>query len=182
MIEKPKRPKKIPNQDNKQPQTIQELTRRYDLDNKDIYDYLDSLILQINKQYKQTVENMYPIGSIYMSVNSVNPKELFGGEWVAWGSGRVPVGIDTTQTEFATAEKTGGEKTHKLTIEETPKHRHSIDDPYYRFSEGTYGLPGQVYKGERVQDNTSYTDNVGGDKPHNNLQPYITCYMWKRIS
>ena len=44
MIEKPKRPKKIPNQDNKQPQTIQELIRRYDLENTKIYDFLDELV------------------------------------------------------------------------------------------------------------------------------------------
>lgn len=53
MIEKPKRPKKIPNQDNKQPQTIQELIRRYDLDNTKIYDYLDSLVEQINSKETQ---------------------------------------------------------------------------------------------------------------------------------
>lgn len=40
-----------------------------------------------------------------MSVNSTNPKNLFGGTWVAWGTGRVPVGIDTSQTEFASIEK-----------------------------------------------------------------------------
>ena len=45
-----------------------------------------------------------------MSVNSTNPTNLFGGTWVTWGAGRVPVGIDTSQTEFASVEKTGGEK------------------------------------------------------------------------
>lgn len=52
MIEKPKRPKKIPNQDNKQPQSIQELIRRYDLDNTKIYDFLDELVVQINLKEK----------------------------------------------------------------------------------------------------------------------------------
>lgn len=56
MIEKPKRPKKIPNQDNKQPQTIQELIRRYDLDNTKIYDFLDEMVLQINSIHKQNTE------------------------------------------------------------------------------------------------------------------------------
>lgn len=50
MIEKPKRPKKIPNQDNKQPQTIQELIRRYDLDNTKIYDFLDEFVDSLNKK------------------------------------------------------------------------------------------------------------------------------------
>ena len=52
MIEKPKRPKKISNQDNKQPQTIQESIRRYDLDNTKIYDFLDELVVQINLKEK----------------------------------------------------------------------------------------------------------------------------------
>ena len=50
MIEKPKRPKKILNQDNKQPQTIQELIRRYDLDNTKIYDFLDELVDYLNEK------------------------------------------------------------------------------------------------------------------------------------
>ena len=50
MIEKPKRPKKIPNQDNKQPQTIAELIRRYDLDNTKIYDFLDKLVNYLNEK------------------------------------------------------------------------------------------------------------------------------------
>ena len=51
MIEKPKRPKKIPNQDNKQPQTIQELIRRYDLDNTKIYDFLDELVISLKEDF-----------------------------------------------------------------------------------------------------------------------------------
>lgn len=61
MIEKPKRPKKIPNQDNKQPQTIQELTRRYDLDNTKVYDFLDELV-----------------GSLKETQTIVSPKETTG--------------------------------------------------------------------------------------------------------
>lgn len=53
MIEKPKRPKKISNQDKKQPQTISDLIRRYDLDNTKVYDYLDNLIDQINKEISE---------------------------------------------------------------------------------------------------------------------------------
>ena len=50
MIEKPKRPKKIANQDNKQPQTIQELIRRYDLNNTKIYDFLDELVSSLQQE------------------------------------------------------------------------------------------------------------------------------------
>ena len=58
---------------------------------------------------------IYPIGSIYLSINNINPSEYFGGTWVAWGSGRVPVGV-SSDSNFNTVEKTGGSSTHSHTI------------------------------------------------------------------
>lgn len=111
-----------------------------------------------------------------MSVSSTNPSSLFGGTWVEWGSGKVPVGIDASDSDFNVVEKTGGEKTHTLTISEMPKHRHG-------------GMFMSYLAGSRNQigndNNARYIDNtdwVGGDGSHNNLQPYITCYMWKRTA
>lgn len=173
MIEKPKRPKKIPNQDNKQPQSIQELIRRYDLDNTKIYDYLDTLILEINNQYKQSLELVYPIGSIYMSVNNTNPSTWLGGEWEEWGTGKVPVGVDINDTEFNEVEKTGGSKT---------------TDNFYLQGQNFGGLQGGETGGEyrgRVwvsPSSLTNTGNAAGSFPQNIMQPYITCYMWKRIS
>lgn len=70
----------------------------------------------------------YPVGSIYFSTNSANPTTaLGGGVWAAWGSGRVPVGFDGTQTEFNASEKTGGAKTVTLTIDQMPSHNHTQD-------------------------------------------------------
>ena len=69
---------------------------------------------------------IYPVGSIYMSVNSTNPSTYFGGTWVAWGSGRVPVGINTSDTNFASAEQTGGAKTVTLTTSQIPSHTHTF--------------------------------------------------------
>lgn len=72
---------------------------------------LDDESVTIAKIAMQGIFNaIYPVGSIYMSVNSANPSTLFGGTWVSWGSGRVPVGVDATQTEFDVVEETGGEK------------------------------------------------------------------------
>lgn len=120
----------------------------------------------------------YPVGSIYMSVNNTNPGTLFGGTWVKFGAGRCLVGVDTSQTEFNTIEKIGGEKTHTLTIEEMPKHKHD------GFG-GTYGGGGPYYYNYYVYGEWNTDDShksAGGDKPHNNLQPYITVYMWKRTA
>lgn len=125
-----------------------------------------------------TFDKIYPVGSIYMSVNSTNPKNLFGGTWVAWGTGRVPVGIDTSQTEFASVEKTGGEKTHKLTVGEMPEHEHGLVNA----NDGGYDMGFSIKYQARGYDGNFYTTSRGGSKAHNNLQPYITCYMWKRTA
>ena len=121
---------------------------------------------------------VYPVGSIFMSTVNTNPGTYLGGTWVAWGTGRVPVGVDTGQTEFNTVEKTGGAKTHTLTEQEMPSHRHGLSR--------TGSLPGGGYEGW-VQSNLNTgevqnTNFAGGNQPHNNLQPYITCYMWKRTA
>lgn len=130
-------------------------------------------------------KQIYPVGSIYMSVNNTNPSNYFGGTWVAWGSGRVPVGVNTNDTSFSTVEKTGGAKTHTLTVNEMPSHSHrivytnngkelSLDDggSNYNLSWGSSGCG----NGNVIANST------GGGQAHNNLPPYITCYMWKRTA
>lgn len=121
---------------------------------------------------------LYPVGSIYMSVNDTNPSTFFGGTWVSWGAGRVPVGVDTNDTDFATVEKTGGEKTHTLTVSEMPSHKHTVEaigsgTTQQELTAFNVGTTGGI-------DSYAGTDFTGGGQAHNNLQPYITCYMWKR--
>ena len=148
-----------------------------------------------------------------MSANNVSPQTFLGGTWVSWGAGRVPVGIDSSDTDFATAEKTGGEKTHKLTINEMPSHNHqgtyTADKSYNsgntgsatigyegtRTSSVNYTTSGSISETEiytsGAQRVVPYVETVtaeygvppqGGGAAHNNLQPYITCYMWKRTA
>lgn len=77
-------------------------------------------------KWENILEKIYPVGCIYMTTVSTNPNSIFGfGTWVAWGSGRVPVGVNASDSNFSTVEKTGGEATHKLTEAEMPKHDHS---------------------------------------------------------
>ena len=79
------------------------------------------------KDYIQSfIKTMYPVGSIYMSVNATNPSTYFGGTWVAWGAGRVPVGINTSDSNFNTVEKTGGAATVTLTTAQMPAHTHTF--------------------------------------------------------
>lgn len=134
---------------------------------------------------KQLFLLMHRVGDIIFSTSDENPSTIYGGTWVAWGKGQVPVGVDTSDSDFNTVEKTGGEKEHTLTVDETPSHKHDI----YGGTTTTTNtlttpnsngwiplLGGMTYK----NDGTMTT--VGNDEPHNNLQPYITCYMWKRIA
>ena len=125
------------------------------------------------------VDLVYLVGSIYMSVNNANPSTLFGGTWVSWGTGRVPVGVDTEDTDFARSEKTGGEKTHTLTTAEMPSHRHPITRGFLdNETQSNMRLSGE---GPFISGVGFETDAAGGNGAHNNLPPYITCYMWKRI-
>jgi len=126
---------------------------------------------------------IYPIGSIYMSATMSTAAQVaaaFGGTWVAWGAGRVPVGVDTSQVEFDTVEETGGEVTHTLTIDEMPKHYHNLGQMY-----DGYHLTGQTSQPRGVYADFAqavHTTSVGDSQAHNNLQPYITCYMYKRTA
>ena len=129
----------------------------------------------------------YPVGSIYMNAsNTSNPSTLLGfGTWSPFGAGKVPVGIDASQTEFDTLGEEGGFKTHTLGTTEIPPHVHS----YFmkaNITGGTtsggdgYNLGTANYStnGGNVGQNSNGT---GSASPHNNLQPYVVVHMWKRI-
>ena len=69
---------------------------------------------------KSSVLDAYPVGSIYMSVNSTSPASLFGGTWEQLKD-RFLLGAGDTYTNGST----GGESTHTLTVDEMPSHTHS---------------------------------------------------------
>lgn len=99
------------------------------------------------KEYiQQFTKEMYPVGSIYLSVKNTNPSTYFGGTWVAWGSGRVLVGINTSDSNFNTVEKTGGASTVTLTTSQMPSHTHTFTG-----SSATTNNPG------------GHTHNIGRD-------------------
>ena len=128
----------------------------------------------------------YPVGSIYFSVDSVNPSTKFGGTWVAWGAGRVPVGVNETDSDFNAVEKTGGEKAHTLTLSEMPRHFHTMDSAV-SIKDSIVSNDTGLYQGSGAITFTTIgkvvkTDDAGESIGHNNLQPYITCYMWKRTA
>ncbi len=147
---------------------------------------LDTLTAEEMNHIVANIESLfgliYPVGSIYMSATMSTPEQVasaFGGTWVAWGAGRVPVGVNTSDSSFNTVEKTGGEKTHTLTIAEMPSHTHRLNRGNYgnaRAEEVSYS------NGNSTQWTSVPVESTGGGQAHNNLQPYITCYMWKRTA
>lgn len=124
---------------------------------------------------------IYPVGSIYMSVNSVNPSTLFGGTWVPFAAGRTIVGVDTTQTEFNAVEKTGGSKTVTLNVNQIPSHSHALTNATNVIRSS---VTGGSYSGGSVTFGVSNIteQSVGGSQSHSNLQPFVTTYLWKRVS
>tara|TARA_Y100000401_G_scaffold99177_1_gene87293 strand:- start:1157 stop:1882 length:726 start_codon:yes stop_codon:yes gene_type:complete len=129
-----------------------------------------------------TLADVYPVGSIYINAAvATNPGTLLGfGTWAAFGAGRVMVGIDASQTEFDTLEETGGAKTHTLTVSELPSHTHNNPAG---ISPAPNANDVDITGGNgRTIDNNVVTDATGGGSAHNNLQPYIVVYMWKRTA
>ncbi len=123
---------------------------------------------------------LFPVGSIYTSISATNPGTSLGfGTWVSFGSGRVLVGLDSGQTEFDTVEETGGEKTHVLSVAELVSHAHRQKD---QLSSGGGNIPstGGTFIVDGFSASTTLTDLTGSGNAHNNLQPYIVVYMWKR--
>jgi hypothetical protein len=120
------------------------------------------------------VDQIYPVGSIYLSVNNVNPANLFGGTWEQLKD-RFLLGAGDTYS----AGSSGGEATHTLTISEMPSHNHALDHEAY----ATLNNSGSAWTPANANTASEYyTRETGGSQPHNNMPPYLTVYMWQRIS
>lgn len=119
----------------------------------------------------------YRIGDFLESTNPNNPgDDGYIGIWELYGKGRVTVCIDSDDTDFDTIGKMSGEKEHTLTIDEMPSHAHTSK---YSGSAGT--SVGITAMGTQLGTST-LIDNTGGGQSHNNLQPYIVIYRWRRIA
>ncbi len=152
---------------------------------------IDGTCTKFSNDLQSFLLKVYPVGSIYISYNSTNPGTLFGGTWEVFGKGQTLVGIDTSQTEFNSVGKTGGEKAHILTLDEMPSHNHGLNlwifnDVDYSGGNEIYGIIHQK-TGSQVKDYQGTSEvpwsigQSGGSQAHNNLQPYITVYMYRRI-
>jgi hypothetical protein len=130
-----------------------------------------------NAVSRAVLSAVYPIGSIYMSVNSTSPAELFGGAWE-----RIEDTFLLAAGTNHAAGQTGGEETHTLTVNEMPSHTHSA---WFYNASGNKSF-GYNYgnKGYASQEQTSSSgiENNGGGQPHNNMPPFLAVYVWKRTA
>ena len=143
----------------------------------------ENLLNKMDKGIANAVEKsdllnlIYPVGSIYMSVNNTSPATLFGGTWEQIKDRFLLACGDTYKNG-----KTGGEATHTLTINEMPSHNHRIKKQV----DNNSGNNVSVGSGSKTLfcqlDDTVETNNTGGGQPHNNMPPYLAVYMWKRTA
>lgn len=161
---------------------------------------IDSKLSESSKILQQ----VYPVGSIYINAtNSRNPAQIFGfGTWAQISAGRVLLGAGTADSgTIYNAGGTGGEEKHALTTTEMPSHNHKGTTS--RSGEHTHSFPAnkgwggnaivgcssgndvESYKttsSSGAHTHTFTTDNTSGNTPHNNMQPYLVVYIFKRTA
>lgn len=154
-----------------------------DSNNPTTKQYVDNLVSTLTEQYASIIDIVYPVGSIYMSVNAADPSKLFSG--TAWEKleGRFLLGSSSTYTNGST----GGEATHTLTANEMPKHAHYMasgnggGEDTWTPDAGSY-LVNSVTSEKNTWWAQLGMNNAGGSAAHNNMPPYLAVNMWKRIN
>ena len=158
---------------------------------KEIEDFVKGNYAALKKEIEDFVKglvNSKPVthvGQIILSttLNTADKvKNIYGGNWEAFGAGKVLVGAGSNGGRSFTAGSTGGEYEHTLTINEMPSHTHTVTDWYFERNKGdqlgnTHGdeLLGNTYT-------TETTSASGSGRAHNNMQPYVVVYMWRRVA
>jgi len=156
---------------------------------------------------KHPLEETFPIGSVYInSSNGANPSVLLGfGTWEKFAKGRALIGVGSD--EYSSVRATGGEKEVQLLEEHLPSHSHELETiteerdrhrHQYTTSDGDsthsghgfascYGIKktslkdGQTTPATSSHNHDIAMEEVGGDESHNNMQPYVTVYIWRRV-
>ena len=132
---------------------------------------------KLNKKVNTSdlIDLIYPVGSIYMSVNNTSPSTLFGGGWTRI-TGRFLLAADDSTYKNGS---TGGEATHKLTVDEMPSHNHTWG---WKSSAASGNSTWTSAGSDKTGSSSDIIGNTGGGKPHNNMPPYLAVFMWKRTA
>ena len=149
----------------------------------DVDTEIESYFNQINSQagaYDYILNLVYPIGSIYITVNSTSPAVLFGGSWTQL-TDTFLYASTTADTSATTAPSGQGEATHTLTVNEMPAHDHDSELRYHHYGAGGSAHNRSTWEeGADNSTNNFMTGSRGGGAAHNNMPPYMKVYMWKR--
>lgn len=144
--------------------------------------YWTKEFFQLNVPLRLNGENIlskvYPVGSIYMSLSSTDPKTLFGGTWERLKDRFLLAAGDTYS-----AGATGGEATHTLTMDEMPSHNHyaAINGGTDSYGQNRTTISSFAIKAQGYADSSTIF-HTGGGAAHNNMPPYLAVYMWKRTA
>lgn len=130
---------------------------------------------------------IYPVGSIYLSVNTVDPSSIFGGTWERLKDRFLLGGGDTYMVG-----NTGGEATHTLTLDEMPLHSHGFLDYWGTTYDANLAQTkrncvsvngdGTGLDAGAAANSRTKTADTGGGRAHNNMPPYLVVNMWKRTA
>lgn len=145
---------------------------------------------------KKLIDIFYPVGCIFESTNSENPSSFMGGTWERFGNGRVTVGVDEGDGSINNGNRSVG------SVNPLTSHSHYFKNfdghQAYTFAWGDGGFvnPQVSIRGTQAtagnatnnglftkQDNDGASvQNSGDNTNHNNWQPSISVYRWRRIA
>lgn len=165
----------------------------------------------VYNEFQNIIDKMYPVGSLYFTIDNRNPSEYLGGHWVRYAEGKTIFGASSTDEDF-NGVKTGGSKTKAYAVGGPNGHNHVTgSDDYQRFVLANYdtskskGITGLRTSGNSTGDwivpaieqtrdsrfatsaNTEfniheYVEGYGSVFTANNLPPYVSCYVWLRVA
>lgn len=128
------------------------------------------------------LDNIYPIGSIFLTVNDANPSTYFGGTWVKMSGGYLYGCVNSIGNSSYTGSSTQG---HALTINEMPAHKHNTTWLFSYGQNSAYGITwtNGNYQGPYTDAlGAFHMDYTGGNQAHSHNIAYIGVWVWKRIS
>ena len=122
----------------------------------------------------------FPINKVEVFFDAGDHSDFLGFQWERVSQGKIPIGLDDSDTDFNTIGKTGGEKEVTLSINHIPPHNHTVRANIQNASgNDVLVIKNNAYYSSAVEMNTSAT---GGGQAHNNMPPYIVMAFWKRVA
>lgn len=129
---------------------------------------------------------MHPKGALFGSGDPTSPAELYGGTWE-----RIEGKFIMGASDSYPAGSTGGEAKHTLTEDELPRIRDRLNG-FAVYNANAGGTSGVITLSEeagqsnvQLGDGTKYATlimSLGDSQPHNNMPPYYSAYIWRRVA